>query len=953
VLRFKTFGSARAAIRYYTDRGTDCARTLDDTEPDLAVDADAGRAVDYYTARGAAVGTWLGSGATALGLSGPIHAGDAHVLERLLSGQLPDGTQVRGPVMRADPDGQLPVAALLAAVEAVTSSRGVDVDDGLPDPDARALHTQFTSRAAAQPDATADARDVVKVAEAIGLNPGEVYGAGTVAVALAKADQKVNVRKAGADGQLSPPKSVSLLWAFGDTTVQNEVLAAHRTAVTETVKHVEAYAGHALRGHQGGNDRATHVGTDGLIVAAFEHLTSRADDPQIHTHLVVVNLTHGADGKWSALDTRALFRHQKTAGYLYQAVLRGELTRRLGVGWSPVRNGVAEVTGMSRKLIRAFSQRRAQVLAHLETTGGSGAKAADVACLATRPAKSGTPIRELTSEWQSRASKLVGDPRLLIQSVLGIARPRPLTGDVTDTLTRLAVSAAGVTEKKTSFDRQQLTRYLLERLPDGTVIDHQQTEQLVDQVLGHPDVLRLIDGRTGEGQFTARGLALTEADTLLRARIPTSVPTRLPAAGSTIALSREQRHLVTALTTSPFSVDVVLGPAGSGKTAALNAAVEHWQRLGVPVLGAALAAVAARRLEHATGAPSTSLARLLHRVETGQPLDPRTVVLLDEAAMVGTRDFHRLVHAVTDAGGKLVAVGDRAQLTEIDAGGMFTRLSQHHLRGELTDNHRQTHRWQRDALTDLRHGNVAAALAAFETRGHLHIAADPTQLRTSLAAHYVDAYRPGEPFAVIALASTRRSVAELNTVIRAQLRATAHLDHPEIVLHNRDGEGLPVAVGDLVLVTRNDHPRGLLNGTRAQVTTIRKNEIRLRLEDSRDVTVPASWATERLAHAFAMTVHKAQGLTVDVALVDASDLPDRNAGYVALSRARHHTEIHVQDRDALDDALTDDPFSRSARPSAPVDQLHHRLDIVTAQQLAYDRIARDQYYLDRGEGLSR
>jgi conjugative relaxase-like TrwC/TraI family protein len=953
MLRFKTFGSARAAIRYYTDRGTDCARTLDEAEPDLAVDADAGRAVDYYTTRGAVVGTWLGSGATALGLSGPIHTCDAHVLERLLSGQLPDGTEVRGPVLRADPDGQLPVAGLLAAVEAVTSSRGVSVDAGLRDPDTRALHAQFVSRAAAQRDATADAREVVTVAEAIGVNPGEVYGAGAVAVALAKADQKVDVRKAGADGQLSPPKSVSLLWAFGDAAVQREVLASHRTAVSQTVKHLETYAGHVLRGHQGGKDRAAHMGTDGLIVAAFEHLTSRADDPQIHTHLVVVNLAHGADGKWSALDTRALFRHQKTAGYLYQAALRGELTRRLGVGWSPVRHGIAEVTGMSRKLTRAFSQRRRQVLAHLEQTGGSGAKAADVACLATRPAKSGTPVHELISEWQSRASELVGDPRLLIENMLGVTRPRTLTREVTDTLARLAVSAVGVTENATSFDRQQLTRYLLEHLPEGTVIDHGRTEALVDRVLAHSDVLRLVDDRSSERQFTARSLTTAEAETLLRARIPTGVPIGAPAAVSTIALASEQRLLVDALAASPFSVDVALGPAGSGKTAALNAAVEHWRRLGVPVLGAALAAVAARRLEHATGAPSTSLARLLHRIEAGQPLDACTVVLLDEAGMVGTRDYHRLVHAVTDAGGKLVAVGDRAQLTEIDAGGMFTRLSQQHLRGELTDNHRQTHPWQRDALTNLRNGDVASALVAFEGHGRLHVADNRELLRSQVASQYVNAYRPDDPFAVIALAGTRHGVAELNTEIRGHLRAHGQLAPADKHLPCDGGATLPLAIGDLILVTRNDHVRGLLNGTRGQVTRLNARDVGLRLEDGRRVTVPTNWAAERLTHAYAMTVHKAQGLTVDIALVDASDLPDRNAGYVAFSRARIRTEIHVHDRDALDDALADDPFSRSARPSAPVDQLQHRLDSVIAQQLAYDRLARDEYYLDRGEGLSR
>ncbi|MFL6238640.1 MAG: MobF family relaxase [Actinomycetes bacterium] len=957
MLRFKTFGSARAAVRYYADRGADCARDEQslnlDSEP--AADASAGQAVDYYTGRGSAVGAWLGGGAGALGLSGSIHAGEAQVLERLLSGQLPDGTEVSGPVWRSDPDGQLPVAALLEAVQAAASGRGVPVESLWPDADSRNVHARLVTRVQTKTDATVDARDVTAVAAAAGVDASAVFGAGHVAVALAKADQKVDVRKAGADGQVSPPKSVSMLWAFGDEAVREQVLAAHRAAVGETVKHLETYAAHGLRGHQGDGQRAARIGTDGLIVAAFEHLTSRADDPQIHTHLVVVNLLHGSDGRWSALDSRALFRNQKTAGYLYQAVLRGELTRRLGIGWTAVHKGIAEVAGLgSRRLIRGFSRRRAQIEAHLDAIGGAGAKAATVACLATRPAKSHRPLRELVEEWHTRAVALVGDPRLLIRGVLGLARSRTLTGRDADVLAAVALGADGITAHASGFDRAELTRFLLERLPAGTTTSHGETEALVDHVLAHPDVLRLIDGTRGERRFTARGLALTEAATLALARTRTGVPARTPATATVSALSREQRRLVRALTASDASADVVLGPAGSGKTAALAAAVEHWRQLGVPVNGVALAAVAARRLEHATGAPSMSLARLLHRIETRQPLDPQAVVVLDEAGLVGSRDYHRLLHAITTVGGKLIAVGDRAQLTEIDAGGMFTRLAREHLRAELTDNYRQVHAWQREALTDLRAGNVSDAITAYDTGGHLHVSENPDQLREHIAIQYVDTYAAENPFAVIALAGTRRGVNELNVAIRERLRTSAYLRGPDSSLQHGEGETrLGVAVGDLVLVTCNDHQRGLLNGTRAQITGVSEAALALQLEDGRDVAVPASWAAERLIYAYAMTVHKAQGLTVDTALIDATELPDRNAGYVALSRARHRTEIHISDRDTLTEALDDDPFARRAPTRPPVEALRDRLAANTALELALDQLHRNQHYRDRDEGLSR
>jgi len=949
VLRFKTFGSARAAVRYYAKKGADCAHDDDLVERD----EDAARAVDYYGEQGRSLGEWLGSGAVALGLSGPIRGGDAHVLERLLSGQLPDGTDVAKPVMRPDPHGQLPVAAILAAIQASAADQGVPVERLWRSVDDRDAYARLATRGKRKPDATADARAVVDVAAAAGVDPGAVFGPGTVAVAVVKAGEKVDVRRAGADGQLSPPKSVSLLWAFGDDTVRAEVLAAHRTAVGETVRHLERYAAHALRGHQGDGQRAARVGTDGLIVAAFEHLTSRADDPQLHTHLVVANLLHGRDGKWSALDTRALFRNQRTAGHLYQAVLRGELTRRLGVGWTPVQRGVAEIAAMSPRLVREFSRRRRQIEARLEATGGSGARAATVACLATRPAKSHRPVSELFAEWRQRAAALVGDPALIVRGVLGLARSRHFGEVDEEALTRAALGADGVTAHASGFDRGELTRYLLDTLPTGTEVTHEEVEALADRVLAHPDVLPMIGhGESGERRYTARGLVLVEADAARMARRASSV-VRRPVHSKVLAeLSGEQCEMVRRLAVSSRAVDVVLGPAGSGKTAALAAVVDHWQQLGVPVLGAAVAAIAARRLEHATGMPSTSLARLLHRVETRQSLAPGTVVVLDEAGMVGSRDYHRLLRAVVDAGGKLVAVGDRAQLAEIDAGGMFARLAREHLRAELTDNHRQSEPWQREALVDLRAGNVAGALDAFDNHRHLHAADGVAEARASIAHQYVDAYRPDDPFAVVALAGTRRSVADLNAVIREQLRADGLLPVDDVNMPHTN-EGPNITRGDLVLITRNDHRRGLLNGTRGQVTGATSSQVSLRLDDGRAVTVPTGWAKQRLTHAYAMTVHKAQGLTVDVALVDGSTIPDRNAAYVAFSRARHRTEIHVSDQDAFDEALADDPFERLAPAGTGVGGLRDRLAAESEQRLAMEQLIRGDDYLHRGHGISR
>jgi len=909
VLRFATFKSAGAAMRYFVEEGAECARS----EAHVLERADGSAAVDYYSEGDRVVGEWHGDGAAALGLTGPITGDQIAMLTGLLEGRSTDGVARARPVWRPHPDGRLPVTPLVDATRAAASGRGVRIDQLLDSDGARSAFAKLSSRAERDPAAAAHPQTLADLANVAGVDMNTVFGAGSVAFAFAHADTKVDVRRAGAQGAVSAPKSVSLLWALGDHHTGQQVLDAHRTAVKETVAYLERWAGHALRGHQGDGHRATQIGTDGLIVAAFEHLTSRADDPQLHTHLVIANVLHGTDGKWSSLDTRALFRAQRTAGYLYQAVLRGELTARLGLGWGPVRNGMAEVAGLPRALLREFSTRRRAIEAHQQRVGTHGVKAAQVACLQTRPAKSGKTVGELLAGWWDRALVRVPDPTASIRAVLHRAPSLRLRQVRADEMRDRLLGPDGVTRTRTGFDRGDLTRDLLEDLPSGTQVTHADLEAVVDDVLASPQVLPLIPDAYGTRRYTTAELTSTEAGTLRLAQLQSAITPAWPL-GDVRRLSAEQLTAVSAITTSTSTVDVVLGPAGAGKTAMLAALHEHYRRLHIPVAGACLAAVAARRLESSTAIASTSLAQLLHRIRAGTPLPYQSVVVLDEAGMIGTRDFHTLLSAISAVDGKLVAVGDRAQLTEIDAGGMFARLSRSHLATELTDNHRQTQPWERDALTAIRTGQVHDALTTYRRHGRLHAADTHPELVDRIATTYLNELDAGtSPTRVIALAASRAGAATLNAAIRGRLHEAGRIGDDVTV----DGEAF--AVAELVMVTRNDHTRGLLNGTRATVTDITTRTVTLATEDRRTERVAHAWAAERLRPAYAMTVHKAQGLTVDTALVDTTAITDRNTGYVALSRARLRTEIHYAHGADLEESLHDDPFTPVRRRPQPAD----------------------------------
>ena len=191
--------------------------------------------------------------------------------------------------------------------------------------------------------------------------------------------------------------------------------------------------------------------------------------------------------------------------------------------------------------------------------------------------------------------------------------------------------------------------------------------------------------------------------------------------------AQEQRELVESLTRSGDGVQVVRAAAGTGKTFALGAAVEAWQRSGIPVLGCGLSARAACELRDQTGIDTTTIARLTIGFEQGATLAPGSVLIVDEAGMVGTRDLAALARAAEDAQAKLVLVGDDRQLPEIQAGGAFRALADTLGALELREVRRQHEPWDRGALDALRRGDVETFAAAYEAQGGSSSPPTPTR----------------------------------------------------------------------------------------------------------------------------------------------------------------------------------------------------------------------------------
>jgi len=556
------------------------------------------------------------------------------------------------------------------------------------------------------------------------------------------------------DHTLSAPKSVSLLYAFGGHEVRQAVREAHLNAVAEAVEFMEARCAQARVGSRYRDEdgrwhvKTRNVDSDGWVAAAFDHYTSRANDPQLHTHVVVINRVDTDDG-WRALDGRRNYLHAKAGGTVYEAVLRDELTRSLGVSWGPVVNGIADIEGFTPELLRHFSTRRAEILeaveAYVAQNGGEPhRRMLQAFTLETRQPKShprgeGAVTREMkeygvgsdvVSHWQEKAAEAPQDPTEVVRQVIGAGREglRPDPSLLAEAAPRIVEQ---VTDRQAVFTERDLIAHVAAWFPEGgSPIDlHHAMTNILAAAVDSGAAIPILPHQAGEEVALPDGVSLTadEVANLLDSRPASAngeegmrfrtLPDEVRYT-TRIQLEREQRILAAVHQPSPVTVDpnavdsaatertlvpeqtaamrhltglegrllAVVGPGGSGKTYAIRAYADAARAGGNHLIGVAPTATAARKLGETLGDGWTgTIAMLNHHLDTRNEQLPReTVVVCDEASMVSTKDLARLVDRVEGCDGKLILLGDPHQLPSIDSGGLFHRIVANR-RGVVTD----------------------------------------------------------------------------------------------------------------------------------------------------------------------------------------------------------------------------------------------------------------------------
>ncbi|HWV50638.1 MAG TPA: MobF family relaxase [Microbacterium sp.] len=768
--------------------------------------------------------------------------------------------------------------------------------------------------------------------------------------------KKQRTAVAGFDLTFSPPKSLSAVWGIADAGMQALIAQAHHAAMRDTIALLEQRVAVTRVGHGG----IASMPVDGVIATAFDHYDSRAGDPQLHTHVVVSNKVRGEDGRWRTLDSRTLHRATVALSASYNAFLTDHTARLLGVSWGPVdrgkdRNVGWEIESVPADLIAEFSRRTigspgggegiAEATQRLvdEFVAEHGrmpsrttiAKLRQQATLETRPEKELHSLADLTAQWRERATALLGEDattwaQLLLANRVAPVRLRADDLAASEISDIAAVTLIEVANRRATWGRWNLHAEAMRQLMGVRFVSTDDRIAVLDRIVGHAEAesLRLTpaydravpeayvnaDGSNRfqpVGQLSYSSQDILDAETrLLEHAAAEQAPTlaaRLIDRHTTrkidgVRLAPDQVQTITAIARSSRTLDLLVGPAGAGKTTALRALHRAWMAAHGrdSVIGLAPSAAAAEVLGESLGVRAENTAKFLWEHDhKNWDLRSGQLVLLDEASLAGTLALDRITAHAAEVGAKIVLIGDWAQLSAVESGGAFGMLVRHR-QGvpDLTDVRRFSNEWEKTATLALRRGD-AAILETYDDYVRLH-GGGPDQMLDVLYAAWQGDRASG--LSTLMIAGNGETVAELNQRARADRVDAGHVEAAGVPLH----DGTTAGVGDLVVTRRNERRittggAWVKNGDRWQITRrYDDGSLAVRRIGQADkprgkaLVLPAGYVAEHVELGYASTIHRAQGSTVDTAhaLIDP-ETASREQLYVAMTRGRHRNEAYV------------------------------------------------------------
>ena len=764
--------------------------------------------------------------------------------------------------------------------------------------------------------------------------------------------QWVGGHRVGFDLTFSSEKTLSIVFADSSPGERDRLREAHDEAVNEALTFLQARV--ETRRGKAGRDV---IGVRGLVVSkhlhasAREHADTETDGrewaPQLHTHCLAYGIAQGDDGKWGTYDAVELYRNKMAAGALYRAALAHNL-QRLGYGIEKkvdldaegVENGKVylRIVGVSEETRDAFSKRRADILAYQQEHGGS----AQQACLATRKNKDEPTYDELTAMWTATLARMRQDDPTMFRTTEELKGRENVLGErVGDEKILQALH-----EKESIFTKEALIeRLALEHigrmspkeilLEADAFVKRAGIEAVAAEPIHIDDRGRTLARRHTADRYASKDVLALEQTVVDRAKArqhDTSVHVEKTTVDAAVkayekergfTLTTEQREAVDWITQKTGGLAVLQGRAGTGKTAVSGAYVSSLRGEGRVVIGAAVGWDAAKKLEAESGIKSFSTKSLIGQLDRGKlKLTPQSVVVLDEAGMAGLQTVARLQEHVDRARGKLILQGDTRQLAAVDGGSPFRLAIDAVGDRSLTDIRRQRSQADRDTAAafyadggeDLRSRAEnkrlgAGVLERLQKNNQLEAYGSQKEAMGALVSDYIA--DPTAPREKLIIAAKRADVKALNLAVRDELKKAGRLgreEHTIDVLDRGEAGTMAVSVGDRIRFGKKDLTLNVVNGNAGVVESFGRGadgkltmtirlESELKSDEGRRVrVVPAKY--KQLQHAYASTVHKAQGQGKEKVyhLADAA-MTDRQLSLVAFTRAKGAYKLYGADAD--------------------------------------------------------
>jgi conjugative relaxase-like TrwC/TraI family protein len=751
---------------------------------------------------------------------------------------------------------------------------------------------------------------------------------------------------AGFSTSLNLDKTLSLVYAALPRDQQMIFERVVMEASRRTFEYAEQKGYFGYRTGAQGADRH-----DGKIVAAsYLHFTNRNQEPHLHVHIEIPNACLGADGQWRPLDGGDLFKRQGEFaalfdGYLAHALGRDnpDLAKHLEVDLE--RNGL-RVAGISRETVLEFSTRRIEILKALDEMGASGAQSARGAAKRTREGKKERDSDELRAEWREQLQNLHkelkrGDltPQTKLFAEQLVFRNASVFGEhaLDRAAAQLAILHGG--ESAIPAIKSGLIRQLgVIELPQEGRHREFTTEtyrQLEAELLSYAHA-----AQRPEARFTLKALDVDMAI----ARIESE---------KGYAMRDEQRAAVR-FCTSGARFQIIQGAAGTGKSVSLSALREAYESGGNRVIGLAPSGAAAAELENSAGIQSRTIHSLLMRLENDNPyyrekLRPTDVIVCDEAGLADLRTLHKLAGYCEAAGAKLILVGDGRQLEAVGSASSLDMLTEEVGCAELVEIARQKDPRDRAISQAWFQGPTEMggpdALDMMTARGLVKVPDEGSKDKPIdlMMRDALEARASGTEWQeILLLADRNQSVRALNTKVRDHRFEMGELDKDQQVrVPVETGRGdytdLDLAPGDRMMLRKNQKIDGspVYNGDRATLIAIER--VQTGTDDNDEPTydtritarldrtgAEVTWNLSDYAsidHAYAMTVHKSQGLTVDRAFYLTSESTDRRLAYVAYTRSRYACNFYVDDdKESLDTLARNTSAFKSKRCALDADK---------------------------------